>query len=276
MVVDVLVILGWSIEKLGDLVLFPTLSCGFPVPVVVVVGGMFPLGVGDLSILEKENGDPRSIPEITLGALSWSPTLTLSPVEYPWALERPVSIYGESGRTGERTLRVMVLLTSGLVVGEAVVVGMGLKLGLWRTSLRLEILPFRLCPLPCLICVGRKDGVEVTDCCCEGCDCNIAVEEGVLGLEEVKGDSFGCAIIAWKDVVERGEAGLLFDEFLSESNGSDPRRSSVGVYLPFRLLDRNPPGLVERGVPVRDGCLAVEALESRRPKEELVAFIALL
>lgn len=153
-------------------------------------------------------------------------------------------------------------------------VGLGLKLGLWRISLRLEMLPLRLCPLPCLTCVGRKDGVEVADCCCG--DCNIAIEEGVLGLEEVEGDSFGCAIIDWKDVVESGEAGLLFDEFRSESNGSDPCRSSVGVYLPFRLLDRNPPELMERGVPVLDGCFAVEALESRRAKEGLVPFIALL
>lgn len=68
-VVDVLVILGWSIEKLGDLALFPTLSWRLPVP-AVVVGGAFPVGVGDLNILEKENGDPSSIPEITLGALS--------------------------------------------------------------------------------------------------------------------------------------------------------------------------------------------------------------
>lgn len=77
-------------------------------------------------------------------------------------------------------------------------------------------------------------------------------------------------------MLDRGEAGLLFDELRSESNGSEPCRSSVGVYLPFRLLDRNPPGPVERGVPVRDGCFAVEALESRRAREELVTFIALL
>ena len=77
-----------------------------------------------------------------------------------------------------------------------------------------------------------------------------------------------------KDVVERGDAGLLFDGFRSESKGSEPCRSSVGVYLPFKLLDRNPPGLMERGVPVRDGCFAVEALESLRAKEELVIFIA--
>ena len=170
----------------------------------------------------------------------------------------------------------MVLLTSGLVDGGVEVGGVRLKLGLWRTSVRLEMLPFRLCPLPCLICVGRKDDVEVTDCCCECCDCNIAAEEGVLGLEEVEGDSFWCAIIYWKLVLDKGEAGLLFDELRSESNGSEPCRSSVGVYLPFKLLDRNPPGPAERGVPVRDGCFAVEALESRRPREEFVTFIALL
>ena len=155
-------------------------------------------------------------------------------------------------------------------------VGLGLKLGLWRTSLRLEILPLRLCPLPRLICVGRKDDVDVTDCCCECCDCNMAFEKGVLGLEEVERDSFGGAIIDWKEAFDRGEAGLLFDEFRSESKGSGPCRSSVGVYLPFKLLDRNPPGPAERGVPVRDGCFAVEALESLRDKEELVAFIVLL
>jgi len=151
-------------------------------------------------------------------------------------------------------------------------VGLGLKLGLWRTSLRLEMLPFRLCPLPCLTCVGRKDDVEAVGWYCGCCDCNMELEEGVLGLEEVEGDT----IIDWKEVFDRGEAGLLFDEFRSESNGSGPCRSSVGVYLPFKLLDRNPPGLRERGVPVRDGCFAVEALESLRDKEELVAFIALL
>ena len=75
-------------------------------------------------------------------------------------------------------------------------------------------------------------------------------------------------------MVERGEAGLLLDEFRSESNGSEPCRSSVGVYLPFKLLERNPPGLMERGVPVRDCCFAVEALESLRAKDELVTFIA--
>lgn len=169
------------------------------------------------------------------------------------------------------------LLTSGLVVVKAEVgFGFGLKLGLWRTSLRLEMLPFRLCPLPCLICVGRKGDEEVICCCCECCDCNTAFEEGVLGLEEAGGDSFGYAIIGWKEVFERGEAGLLLGGFRSESNGSGPCRSSVGVYLPFRLLERNPPGPAERGVPVRDGCLAVEALESRRDNEELVAFIELL
>lgn len=104
----------------------------------------------------------------------------------------------------------------------------------------------------------------------------MAAEEGVSGLEEVEGDSFGNAIIGRKDVVDRGEAGLLFDEFRSESNGSELCRSSVGVYLPFKLLDKNPPVLVERGVPVRDGCFAVEALESPRAKEEVVAFIVLL
>lgn len=81
-------------------------------------------------------------------------------------------------------------------------------------------------------------------------------------------------MIDWRGVVERGEAGLLFDKFRSESKGSEVCRSSVGVYLPFKLLDKNPPGLVERGVPVRDGCFAVEALESLRVKEELVLFIA--
>lgn len=75
-------------------------------------------------------------------------------------------------------------------------------------------------------------------------------------------------------MVERGEAGLLFDVFRSESKGSEPCRSSVGVYLPFKLLDRKPPGLMERGVPVRDGCFAVEALESLRVKEESFVFIA--
>lgn len=114
------------------------------------------------------------------------------------------------------------------------------------------------------------------DWCCECCDCNIAFEEGVLGLEKVEGESLGSTIIGWKEVFDRGEAGLLFDGFRSESNRSGPCRSSVGVYLPFKLLDRNPPVLAERGVPVRDGCFAVEALESRRDKEELVAFIALL
>lgn len=79
MVVDILVILGWSIEKLGDLALFPTLSWRLPVPVVVIVSGAFPFGVGDLNILEKEDGDPSSIPEITLGSRSWSPALSLSP-----------------------------------------------------------------------------------------------------------------------------------------------------------------------------------------------------
>jgi hypothetical protein len=112
-------------------------------------------------------------------------------------------------------------------------------------------------------------------CCCEGCDCNTAFEEGVLGLEEVVGDPFGYAI-DWKEVFDSGEAGLLLDGFRSESNGSGPCRSSVGVYLPFKLLDRNPPGPAERGVPVRDGCLAVEALESRRDNDGLVAFIELL
>ena len=272
MVVDVLVILGWSIEKLGDLALFPTLSCWLAAPAVVVVGGMFPLGVGDLNILEKANGDPRSIPEITLGALSWSPPFSLSPGECPRALERPLSTNGESEREGDRTFLVIVLFTSGLVEVE----GLGLELGLWRTSVRLEMLPLRLCPLPCLMCVGRKDDIEVAGCCCERCDCNIVVEEGVLGLEDVEGDSFGCGIIDWKVVLDRGEAGLLFDELRSESNGSEPCRSSVGVYLPFKLRDRNPPGPAERGVPVRDGCFAVEALESRRPREELVTFIALL
>jgi hypothetical protein len=171
---------------------------------------------------------------------------------------------------------MIVLLTSGLVVEvKAVVVGLGLKLELWRISLRLEMLPFRLCPLPCLTCVGRKGDVEVTGCC-ECCDCSSAAEDGVLGLEEVEGDPFGSATRVWKGAVERGEAGLLLDEFRSESNGSAPCRSSVGVYLPFKLLERNPPGLMERGVPVRDGCFAVEALESLRDKEELVAFITLL
>lgn len=137
------------------------------------------------------------------------------------------------------------------------------------------MLPFRLCPLPFLVWVGRKDDVEVADCCCDCCDCHIAVEEGVLGLE-AEGGSLGYGVIGWKVVMERGEAGLFFDGFRSESNGSEACRSSVGVYRPFKLLDRNPPGPVERGVPVRDGCLAVEALESRRTKEELVMFIALL
>jgi len=180
---------------------------------------------------------------------------------------------GESGRVGERILRVVALLKSGLAVA---VMGLGLKLEPWRTSLRLEILPFRLCPLPRLTCVGRKTDVEVIGCCCKCCGCRIAFEEGVLALEGVEGGSFGSVIIGWKDAFDRGEAGLLFDEFRSESNGSEPCRSSVGVYLPFRLLDRNPPGPAERGVPVRDGCFAVEALESRRAKEELVTFIVLL
>ena len=166
-----------------------------------------------------------------------------------------------------------VLLTSGLVVA---VIGLELKLGLWRTSVRLEMLPLRLCPLPCLTCVGREDDAEVTDCCCGCCDCHIAFKEGVLGLEEMEGDSFECGIIDWKVVLDRGEAGLLLEEFRSESNVSEPCRSSVGVYLPFKLLDRNPPGPMERGVPVRDGCFAVEALESRRANEELVTFTVLL
>ena len=171
--------------------------------------------------------------------------------------------------------RVAILLTSGLMeeeeeVEEVVVIGLE-ELGLWRTSVRLEMLPFRLCPLPCLACVGRDD-VEVVGCC-ECCDCHMRVEEGVLGLEEVEGDPFGYAIIDWKAALDRGEAGLLFDELRSESNVSEPCRSSVGVYLPFKLLERNPP---ERGVPVRDGCFAVEALESRRDKDELVTFIELL
>ena len=224
-----------------------------------MVGGVFPLGVGDLSTLEKANGDPGSIPEK-------SPGRSLSAGEYPWELERPLSISEESRRGGERILRVVVLLASGLMEEEEE--GVGLE-GLWRTSVRLEILPFRLCPLPRLACVGRVD-VEVADCCC---DCHIRVEEGVLGLEEVEGGPFGYAIIDWNVVLDRGEAGLLFDELRSESNGSEPCRSSVGVYLPFKLLERNPPA---RGVPVRDGCFAVEALESRRAKEELVTFIALL
>jgi len=224
---------------------------------------VFPLGVGDLNALGKENGDAVSIPERPPGR-------SLSPGEYPWALERPLSISEESRRGGERIFRVVALLVSGLMEeeeeeGVAVV-------GLWRTSVRLEMLPFRLCPLPCLTCVGRDD-VEVADCCCECCDCHIRVEEGVLGLEEVEGGPFGYAIIDWKLVLDRGEAGLLFDELRSESNGSEPCRSSVGVYRPFKLLERNPP---ERGVAVRDGCFAVEALESRRAKEELVTFIALL
>ena len=174
---------------------------------------------------------------------------------------------------------MIILLTSGLVKGVVVTeaeVGLELILGLWMTSLRLEILPFRLCPLPRLACVGRKDDVEVAGCCCEWCDCHIAFEEGVLGLEEVEGDPFGSAVIGWKDAFDRGDTGLLFDEFRSESNGSGPCRSSVGVYLPFKLLDKNPPGPVERGVPVREGCFAVEALESRRDKEESVVFIVLL
>ena len=232
---------------------------------VVVVDGMFPLGVGDLNVLGKENGDAGSIPGITIGALSWSP-LSLSPGEYPWELVRPLSINEGSGKAGERVFRVVILLASGLV-----------GFVLWRISVRLEMLPFRLRPLPCLTCVGRKgDGVEVTDCCCECCDCHIAVADGVLGLEEVKEDSFECGIMDWKVVLDRGEAGLLFDELRSESNGSEPCRSSVGVYRPFKFLDRNPPGPAERGVPVRDGCFAVEAFESRRVKEELVTFIALL
>jgi hypothetical protein len=71
------------------------------------------------------------------------------------------------------------------------------------------------------------------------------------------------------------EAGLLFDEFRSESNVSEPCRSSVGVYLPFKLLDKNPPGPMERGVPVHDGCFAIEAFEFRRVNEELVTFTVL-
>lgn len=84
---------------------------------------------------------------------------------------------------------MVVLLTSGLA--DVAVIVLGLKLGLWRISLRLEMLPLRLCPLPRLMCVERKDGVEVTGCCGDGWDCHIAVEEGVSGLEEVEGDSFG-------------------------------------------------------------------------------------
>ena len=221
--------------------------------------------MGDLNTLEKENGDPGSIPER-------SPGRSLSAGEYPWELERPLSISEESRRGGERMFRGVVLLVSSLMEEEEGVTVVGLEeLGLWRTSVRLEILPFRLCPLPCLTCVGRDD-VEVVDCCCECCDCH-RVEEGVLGLEEVEGGPFGYAIIDWKVVFDRGEAGLLFDGLRSESNGSEPCRSSVGVYRPFKLLERNPPA---RGVPVRDGCFAVEALESRRAKEELVTFIALL
>jgi hypothetical protein len=97
---------------------------------------------------------------------------------------------------------------------------------------------------------------------------------GVFGLEEVEGDSFGSTTIDRKEAFDKGEAGLLFDNFRSESNGSGPCRSSVGVYRPFKLLDRNPPGPTERGVPVRDGCFAVEALESLRDREELVVFVA--
>lgn len=126
-------------------------------------------------------------------------------------------MYGESGRAGERTFRVIVLLASGLA--EVV---LWLKFELWRISLRLEMLPLRLCPLPCLICVGWKDDMEVAGWCCGGCGCHIAVEEGVSGLEEVVGESFGEVIIGWKDVVERGEAGLFLDEFRSESKGSEP------------------------------------------------------
>ena len=119
-----------------------------------------------------------------------------------------------------------VLLTSGLVVA---VIGLELKLGLWRTSVRLEMLPLRLCPLPCLTCVGREDDAEVTDCCCGCCGCHIAFKEGVLGLEETEGDSFECGIIDWKVVLDRGEAGLLLEEFRSESNVSEPCRSSHWV-----------------------------------------------
>ena len=88
---------------------------------MVAVGEAFKFGVGDLNILEKEDGDPRSDPEITLSALS------LSPGECPWVVERPFSTYGESGRAGERKFRVIVLLVSGLA--EVVAVVFGLKLG---------------------------------------------------------------------------------------------------------------------------------------------------